>query len=54
MPREDGRKAILPSQVSAVLAIESDPSRSHAGHFHNHFASALGHSANVTQQLIGS
>lgn len=48
MPRGDGRKVILPSQMSTVQAIELDPNRSHTRHFHNHFTSVLGHSANET------
>ena len=48
MPRGDGRKVILPSQMSTAKAIESDPDFSHTRHFHNHFTSVLGHSRNDT------
>ena len=48
MPRGDGRKVILPSQISTVKAIESGPDFSHTTHFHNHFTSVLGHSRNDT------
>ena len=46
MPRLDGKKAILPSQMSTLAAIEAHGS--HTRHHHNHYTSVLGHSANDT------